>query len=204
MNSMGKGSNRLRFLLVVFTSIFLLIGVIYLGLLTFDAKPGVFRKVLYRLIPNFETVELIITMIPNPKIIDGYFLDDTEKDTTHRVSGKWLNTYSTDGIVTNTNTGGIMPSYHKDLVYLIGTVVQVDPKKRTVDIEIDGNRYTLNIRPYTYYFKLGTHPEMTSSGDFSYKPTGRLVDIGLLEVGEVAYFLVYDDTESLKVISVEL
>lgn len=185
--------------------IFILIvaGAVYYGLFFFDAKPGVFRRLLYSLVPNFSVVEVIATVVPNPKIIEGYFLDDIEKNPTHRVSYKWTNTYTSNGIVSSTRTG-IMPSYHKDLVYFIGNVMKVDPRKRTVDVEIQGDRYTLNLRSSPYYYKPGPRPQVTSSGELKLKPVGRLTDVGVFEIGKIAYFLVYDSGGIFTVISVEL
>lgn len=192
------------FILILAGIVFILIvaGVVYFGLFFFDAKPGVFRRLLYSFVPNFSVVEVVATVVPNPKIIEGYFLDDIEKNPTHRLSYKWSNTYSSNGIVSNTRIGGIMPSYHKDLVYFIGTVVQVDQKKHTVDIEVGGDRYTLNLRLYTYYYKSGSHPEISKSGYVNLKPVGRLTDVKLLEIGKIAYFLVYDSGGIFTVISV--
>lgn len=176
-------SRLFRYFLIIFVSIFVFVGVIYCSLLFFNGEAGVFRRVLFSFIPNFKAVEVVATLVPNPKIIEGYFLNDIAKSPTHRVSTKWVNTYTNNKIVSSTRTG-ISPSYHKDLVYFAGTVSSVDSKKNTVDIMVQGDRYTLNLRPYTYYYK---H-----------------LDVKSLEIDKIAYFLVYDDDKFLTVINVEL
>lgn len=177
-------SRSFRIFLALVVSFSAIIGVVYFGLLIFDAKPTAFRRVLYGFMPNFKVVEFVATLVPNPKIIEGYFLNDIVKNPTNRVSSKWFNTYSSNGIVANTRLGGTIPSYHKDLINFIGTVMRVDPKMNTVDIEIQGDRYTLNLRPYTYYYK---HKDVKS-----------------LEIGKIAYFLIYDGGGILTVINLEL
>jgi|SRR3989344_232484 len=189
-----KGESGLfRIFVILFVGLVVITGVVYFSLLIFDAEPTRYRRVLYSFMPNFRAVEFVATLIPNPKIIDGYFLNDIVKNSSHRVSSKWSNA----GI-------DIRPSYHKDLVHFVGTVVQVNSKKNTVDIKVQDNRYTLNLRPYTYYYKPGPHPEISKSGDINLKPVSRLMDVKLLEIGKIAYFLVYDGGEFLTVINVEL
>lgn len=180
---MGGESRLFRIFLILFVSIIVIIGAIYGSLLFFNGEAGVFRRVLFSFIPNFKTVEIVVTVVPNPKIIDGYFLDDLEKNPAHRVSNKWINTYTNGKIVSSTRTG-ISLSYHKDLIYFAGTVVGVDSKRNTVDIMVQGDRYTLNLRPYTYYYK---HQDVKS-----------------LEIGKVVYFLVYDGSGYYTVINAEL
>lgn len=176
-------SRSFRIFLALVVSIFAIIGVVYFGLLIFDAKPTVYRRVLYSFMPNFKVVEFVATLVPNPKIIEGYFLNDIVKNPTSQVSDKWVNTYSNTRIIPSTRTG-ISPSYHKDLVYFVGKVIRVDPEKSIVEIEVQGDRYTLNFRPYTYYYK---HKDVKS-----------------LEIGKIAYFLVYDGGGILTVINLEL
>src|SRR3989338_3297744 len=66
-----------------------------------------------------------------------------------------------------------MPNFRA--VEFVATVVQVNSKKNTVDIKVQDNRYTLNLRPYTYYYKPGPHPEISKSGDINLKPVSRLM-----------------------------
>jgi len=192
---MEAESRLFRYFLIIFVSVIVIIGVVYGGLLVFNGEAGVFRRVLYNFIPNFRAAEIVVTLVPNPNIIDGYFLNDLEKNPTHRVSNKWIDTYTNNKIVSSTRTG-ISPSYHKDLVYFAGTVSSVDSKRNTVDIVVQGDRYSLNLRPYTYYYKY--------KGDANLKPVGRLTDVKLLEIGKIGYFLIYDGGKFLTVINVEL
>ena len=181
-----KGESGLfRIFVILFVGLVVITGVVYFSLLIFDAEPTRYRRVLYSFMPNFRVMEFVATLVPNPKIIDGYFLNDIVKNPNHRISDKWSNVGT-----------GIRPSYHKDLVYFAGTVVQVDPRKNTVEFKVQDDRYTLNLRPYTYYYKY--------KGGINLGPAGRLTDIKLLEMGKTVYFLVYDGGEFLTVINVEL